>query len=267
MQNLKEKLSQYPSLVASAAFLLLLSLSLFLLAHFAVTLKSLKFVGQEIEFRNTITVSGEGEITAIPDIAEFSFGVAEEALEVASAQKTVTKKMNAILALLDELGIGKKDIKTTNYSISPRYEYRTADSAGFPLPPGGKRVLVGYEVSHSVTVKMSELEKAGEALGKIGGMGVANVSGLTFVVEKEEELERDARRLAVKDAEEKARALADDFGVNIIKVVSFSEGDTPVYFKQYAVLEASRDGALSSPEIPSGENIIRSTVSVTYAID
>ena len=100
MKELKKEFSNNLSFVVGATLLLLVSASLLLLAQFGLTLKSFKFIGQGIEFRNTVTVSGLGEVTALPDVAEFSFAVLEEGEEVSLAQAAVTEKMNAILDFL-----------------------------------------------------------------------------------------------------------------------------------------------------------------------
>ena len=265
MDALKKELLNYQSLVVKALLLLLVSGSILLLVESLGAFKSLKFIGAGVEFRNTITVSGKGEVQVTPDIAELSFAVIEEAKSVAVAQEAVTKKMNTILLALDDIGVAEKDIKTTSYNIVPRYEYGEIRPEIYY--PEGNRVLVGYEVSHWVSIKIRSLDKAGEILANIGNMGVSNLSGLNFIVEDEEKAMRDARRLAVKDAKEKARALADDFGVDIVKVLSFNESGGPVYFKDYATLELARGEAVSSsPEIPAGENTITSNVTITYAI-
>ena len=80
----------------------------------------------------------------------------------------------------------------------------------------------------------------------------------------------EPQKKAIKDAEEKVRALADDLGVKIIKIVNFNEGGGPIYYgRSLGVSEAafSLDKGVESPQIPVGENKITSFVTITYAIE
>ena len=72
---------------------------------------------------NSISVNGTGEAVSIPDVASFSFSVSADAQVVSDAQEQVTKKIDNILAGLKDLGIAENDIKTTNYSVYPKYDY------------------------------------------------------------------------------------------------------------------------------------------------
>ena len=96
------------------------------------------------------------------------------------------------------------------------------------------------------------------------------MSSLNFTIDDEEELKREARREAINDAEKKARELAKDLGVRIIRVVNFSESGGYPPIARFAVAEsfALDDGARGAPapEIPVGESKITSRVSITYEI-
>jgi uncharacterized protein YggE len=156
-----------------------------------------------------------------PDIATISFGVSAENLDVAKAQTESATKMNNIIKLLKDKGVDEKDIKTTNYSIYPRYDYTRTASAGYPY--GGKQVLAGYTVSQNVEVKIRDISKAGELLGGVGEFGVTDVSGLSFSVDKIKEVKNQARDAAITDAREQAQVLAKGLGVKLVKITSFSE--------------------------------------------
>ena len=70
---------------------------------------------EKVDFINptpaTISVAGEGEVLAVPDIGEFSFSVEASADDVTVAQEESGTKVNAILAYLAEQGIAETDIK------------------------------------------------------------------------------------------------------------------------------------------------------------
>lgn len=244
-------------------------LSLFLLAKTVASFKEIPAIGRQVPPTNVITVSGKGEVVSVPDIALFTVAVSEEALTVTEAQKTATDKINSIVKFLKELGVDtNKDVKTTNYSINPRYEYRRAQTdVIYPPYPDGRRTLVGYEVHHSLEVRLRKVEDAGKLLSGVGEVGVSSVYGPQFIVDKEDELRKEARELAIKDARVDAEKLSRSLGVRIIRLVSFNEsGVYPIFYERAAAIGGKGGDALPEPQVPAGENKIVSNVTITYEI-
>lgn len=254
--------------------LVLIMLSLFLLGEALSVFKSMRFIGSGVTATNTITVSGEGEVFAVPDTATFSVSVIEKAKDVETAQTAATKKGNAIIAYLKGQGIEEKDIQTTDYSVNPQYEYQQAScpassSGTVVYCPPGKSVLTGFEVSQTLTVKVRDTEKAGGILSGVGSLGASSVSGLSFTVADEDLLQDQARDKAITDAKNKAESLAKSLGVRVVRIVGFNEnGNYPIYYAKAEMSMAAdgRGGAAPSPTIPVGQNKITSNVSVTYEI-
>jgi len=219
-------------------------------------------------YNNSISMNGEGEVVAIADVAIFNFAVSESALKVEDAQKTAAEKINKALEYLKTQGIQEKDIKTTSYNVNPKYEWKQG-ICNQNFCDGGKNVLTGYEVSQNIDVKVRDTSKAGEILAGIGSIGISNVSGLQFTVDDDEALKNEARAKAIKNAKDKAEAVAKSLGIKIVKVSSFYEEiDQPMPYDGYGrggdMMEAKV--ASVAPEIPTGENKIISTVSVTFEI-
>lgn len=266
-QSVKDiiKATYWPRTMAPIA---LGALALFLLVLTMGELKGYHYIGSGVTATNTISVSGDGEVFAVPDTATFSVTVQEEAKEVKAAQDVATKKGNDIIAYLKGEGVDEKDIQTTDYSVYPQYDYNNAVCAGGYCPPG-KQTLRGFQVSQTLTVKVRDTKKAGDLLSGVGSRGVASVSGLNFTIDDQDALEAEARDKAIKKAGAKAEALADSLGVDIVRIVGFSEnGNYPIYYAKAEMSMAadSRGAAAPSPEIPVGQNKITSNVSVTYEI-
>lgn len=247
------------------------SIALIVLAVFlgAQTLSVFKNLGGTSPSYNSITVIGEGEISSVPDIASFTFAVSAEAATVAQAQQEVSEKMDAILPALENLGIEEKDIKTSDYSIYPRYTYTQGIcSQGF-CPPG-RQVLDGYTASHNVSIKVRDTEKAGDALTLVGEMGATNVSGISFTTDDPEELRNEARTKAIEDAKAKARALARELDVRLVRIVSYSDNSFyPPYPMPYGMgggvaMEQAMD--TKAANIPVGENDTKVNVTLVYEI-
>jgi uncharacterized protein YggE len=213
---------------------------------------------------NTIVVSGKGEVVVKPDIATVSFTVTEENLDVGVAQDTVNKTVAQVVDYAKTQGIDGKDIKTTGYNIYPRYNY--VNATAYPYNQG-TRVLAGYDVSQSIEVKIRDLTKAGKIVSGLGEFGVKDMSGLNFSVDKQDEITKQARDLAIADAKADAEKIAKGLGVKLVKITSFSESGNYPYPVMYAKASAvGMGGAVSDAVLPTGENTITSNVSVTYEI-
>lgn len=243
-------------------------LSLFLLVEAISGIKGLKYIGGQ-NMTGTISVAGKGEVVAVPDIATFSFSVTEESPVVATAQAQATKKVNDILAFLEKNGVEERDVKTTNYSIYPRYEYAGDRYGQYGT---GKRTLAAYVVSQSVEVKVRNIAEAGTLLTGIGEFGANDVSGLSFSVDAYDDLVKEAREKAIAEARENADKLARDLGVRLVRVISYYDQGPmyPMYYAKGMMSEAAYgmggDGMQANPQLPGGENKIISNVNVTYEI-
>lgn len=238
---------------------------------FAVRLVS-EVRGSNGEEFNTITVTGEGDVYAVPDTAEVSFSVRNEAKVLSDAQKVVTDKVAQTLALLKNQGIDEKDIKTQSYSSYPKYDYGNNEvvcmAIGCPTPRPGTPVIVGYEVSQMITVKIKDTEKVSPVLEGLANIGVSDMNGPNFTIGDEDALNAQARKNAIDDAKAKAKILAKDLDVRLVEIVSFSE-DGSMPYPMYYSKAGMADGATmesSAPDLPKGENKISSRVTITYKI-
>lgn len=235
-------------------------------------IKAYRYIGGGVAATNTISVSGDGEVFAAPDIANISFTVREEAKKVSDAQDKVTAKVKVALADIRKLGVADKDIKTQNYSSYPKYEWQEGNVSclGLNCPPyhPGKQVIVGYEVSQTVTIKVRDLEKVNALIDGLATAGVTEMQGPNFAIDKEDDLKAEARKQAIEKARTKAEVLARDLGVTLVRVVSFSEdGNYPIYARTMAAdMGKGSAESFALPEIPQGEEKIISTVTVTYEI-
>jgi len=220
-------------------------------------IKQYNYIGRKVEERDTITISGEGKIKAIPDIATIQLGLSTEKKTVAAAQKENTDKMNQLIEQLKKQGVEKKDIQTTNYSIYPQYDWIE-----------GKQTLRGYQVNETVTVKIRNLDKIGDILSMAGDLGLNQVGGLNFDIDEPEKLKQEARIKALENAKEKAKALAEIMGVKLGKVVSFTESSQTPYpiYKSYALEGVGGGGSAPSPNIESGSTEITVNATVVYEI-
>lgn len=255
-----------PKKMQTMAIVVLSFLSLFLVAKTIGEIKLWDII-DSTAVQNIITVSGSGEVFAVPDIATFNFSVDEKGATVAEAQRLATAKNNAAIKYLKNSGVNEKDIKTESYNANPQYDYGQIVCVRYPCP-SSKPTLIGYEVSQTISVKIRDTDKAGEILTGIGATGVTNISGLTFTIDNDDVLKADARAKAIAEAKSKAQKLSKDLGVSLGKVTSFSEGSDygMVYAMESKAMGIGGGAPDVAPEVPMGQNKIVVNVTVTYRI-
>ncbi len=214
----------------------------------------------------TITVSGEGEFFAVPDTATFSFSVEKEGATQKIASDSGATVINKIIdALKKDYGMTDKDLKTTNLSISPKYEYnKPCYGRVCPMyPESSSPKIIGYTFSQSVTVKIKDLEKAGEISAKLAEWGATNTYGPDFTLSDEDEAMAKARQDAIVDAKVKAMKLSKQLGVRLGEIKSFSEngnGGYPMMYESKVMNQDMAAGAAVAPQLPTGENKYSSNV-------
>ena len=220
---------------------------------------------------NVISFSGHGEVSAVPNIANVSFTIQKDATTVKDAENGVAEIEKASLAFLRANNVADKDFKTTDSSFYPKYEYRTEKAMPCPLnncpPPVSNSVIVGYTASESITVKIRNIDDAGKIIQGLGTIGVSDLNGPNFTVDNEDSFKDAARKLAIDEAKAKAKVLAQDLGIRLGKITSFSENGNnpmPMYAK---AMNADNLATVAAPaEIPTGENLITSDVTITYEL-
>lgn len=219
--------------------------------------------------RPSISITGEGKIFIKPDIGQVNLAVVAEATTVTEAQKKATDAINKVIAALKESGVEEKDIKTTNYSINPKYDYGTGREMPmiYPPPMSGSPRIVGYTVSQNLDVKIRDLSKSGEILTKTAKAGANQVGGITFTTEDPSSIQEEARTKAIEDAKKKAEELEEKLGIRLGKIINFYEsgGPYPIY-RDYAFGKGGDGVPAATPEIPVGENEVVVNVTVTYQI-
>lgn len=268
MDNLVKEKSRFIKML----LLLSVILSIYFIMLTVSEIKSYGLIGGGVPTSNTISFDGKGEVSASPDIATINFTLTASEKDLKTAQDKVTAKEKSALSFLDTQKIEKKDIKTENYSTYPKYDYgypcyNTYNSMGLPCRSNAP-TIVGYEVSENISVKVRDIAKAGDVVRGIGDIGVSNINGPNFSIDKEDELKAQARKLAIDDAKTKAKILAKDLGVNLVRIVSFSEGGNYSYPMYSNAMGAAKADVASAPApvLPTGENKITSRVTITYEI-
>ena len=273
MDSINNLPNEYIKNLYKVMLVFLVVLSLFFAVKLLVEFRSYGMMGSNEA--NTITLSGHGEVKAVPDIANVYFTIRKEGKTVKEAQTAVVVVEKKALDFLKENKVAEKDIQTSNASFNPKYEYMYDTKSLMPCsefgcpPRPGKNVISGYEAYESITVKVRNTDDVGKVMQGLGTLGVTELSGPNFAIDNEDALKAEARKKAIDDAREKAKVLAKDLGVSLGRIANFSEGGGyggPIYYAKDAMMAESVGSAPVPAEIPKGENTISSDVTITYEI-
>lgn len=205
----------------------------------------------------TISVTGQGSVSAAPDQANFSTGVVSQAPTAAQALQANTRAMNAVFATLRHAGIPDKDIQTSDFSVSPQYQ---------PCKPGivCTQRIVGYQVSNNVDVTVEDLSKAGTVLDALVSSGSNQIGGIGFSIHDPKPLLSKAREAAVQDAVERAQTIARAAGVSLGPILSIQEGGAMAPRPLYAMKAMA--GMAEAVPVAGGEQTVTANVTITWTL-
>lgn len=164
---------------------------------------------------STIQVDAEGRIEAEPDLVTLNVSVVSEAHQSAEAVSANAATTEAVLAALREAAGDEAEIKTTGYSVTPRFEQ---------FEPSTPRRLVGYRVRNSVVLASSDLKGIGQAIDAAVAAGANDIDSLTFQLRDDFEIRLQALAEATRRARAKADAIAKALGKRVARVVAVESG-------------------------------------------
>jgi uncharacterized protein YggE len=233
-----------------------------------------------------ITVSGQGEAKAAPDLARTSLGVEVRAVTVDEANAQANAKMAAVVQAVKQAGVADKDLRTHSYSINFEQE-QPPPPVPVPLPEPAPRTKAGaasapsatvasapqqpavprgyYRVSNMVEVTVRDVSKVGAVLKAATDAGANNVWGVSFEIADPHALRAKAREQAIARAKQNAEELAKLAGVTLGEIVSVSESDSGYPMPMMKSMRAEMAQANDVP-IEQGEIAVSMQVQLFYSL-
>jgi uncharacterized protein YggE len=206
-----------------------------------------------------ITVGGRANVAGTPDTLRLDLSVVATAPSVSEALARANSSADAVQRSLIGSGVAKKDLQTSGLNITPEYDY----------PNNGTPRLKGYQVSESVTAKLRDLARAGDAIGKAVGAGgnAVRVNQISLDLEDTGVLVSSARDKAFADAKAKAEQYAEAAGRSLGDVVSITENvatPSPTSVSYDAQARSAPD--LAKVPIQPGSQDVSVSVTVVFAM-
>lgn len=203
-----------------------------------------------------VRVVGTGIAAARPDLANISIGVVSEGTTAAEALEKNTAAMSRVMVELKSQKIEPKDIQTTNFSVSPKFQY---------FKDGNPPVITGYKVVNSVRVVVRNLDTLGEVLDQAVSSGSNQINAIQFGIDDDDTLEDKARENAMVDARRKAALYAKASEAKLGKILSISEGAVSGP-PQPPMARAALESKSSAVPVAPGEHKVTAQVTVTWEL-
>ncbi|MGL4309037.1 MAG: SIMPL domain-containing protein [Paracoccaceae bacterium] len=201
----------------------------------------------------TVSVSGEGTVDVVPDMATLWIGVTTRADTAGGALSANAEAMNAVIAKLTKAGIEARDLQTSSLSLQPDWDSSKSYSSSDSVP---------FVAQNQLSVRIRAIERVGEIVDLAVAEGGNTVNGLSFGLQDQQPAMDQARKLALAEALRKAGLYADELGMKLGAVQAVNESgfvdSAPMY---------RRDAAMgSSTPVVAGEISISASVSVVIGM-
>lgn len=198
----------------------------------------------------SIVVTGKAEIAVEPDSAVISVDFTKLDKDLQAARKANEEGVAKMLQIARRYRIPQQDVRTNNISVSMKYismrdrQKPIYDDDGDEI---GTRVFQGYEVSRSVTIKLTKLSDFDALFNEVLATEPTEIDDVTFQSSRLIELRAQAREMAMKAAYEKARSMAAAIGQTVGKAIKINEGTASDRYVSGGVMNINSAANISRP--------------------
>ena len=155
--------------------------------------------------RNQIITHGMGRIEVAPNQASVTVGFQVQRSTAAEASGEANRVAEQILNRLQQIGVRRQDIRTSGIQLSPVYT----------TPREGAPQIVGYRASYTLTLTLTDLRQVGPSIDESVKAGANTIAGVAFGLRDMSDARREALAAAVREARDKADAIARAAGLQI----------------------------------------------------
>lgn len=190
--------------------------------------------------QNIMTLTGKGQVTAVPDIAVLRLGVETIGENLTAIQSENARISQAVLQAIKQLGI--TDIKTAFYTINKVYDY-----------VDNRQIDKGYSVRNILEIRTRNMDQVGKVIDVAVAAGANIVDFIEFEVSEPDIYYLQALNMAVEDAKQKALSIADtlDIIVDSVPRKIIENSTSPIIPRNVSL----REGAFSTPIEPGTKQI------------
>jgi hypothetical protein len=202
-----------------------------------------------------LVTTGQAIVRVTPDLAHVRLTTEARAQTAKAAQQDESQRMASVQQALDAAGVKKDAVRTLSYDLQLEFDFAN-----------GKQTPRGYVARHTIEVRVDDVGKLGDLIGKAVDSGAAGVAGIDFDAKDRRTLERDALKQAVEDARARADAAAAGAGTAVTGIVRIEEQRMLEGPRPMMMSEMAGKVAATAPPIAAGEIEIKAMVSLTSSL-
>lgn len=256
MTNIKEYFTENKIVTNYTLFLVITIFFLWIINYFNI---SYPLTITQKQASGELAVVGVGKVDIVPDAASVDLSIiVNDAKSMDEAQNKINTINNSIVESVKQLGIESGNIKTSNYSITPNYDYSK----------GRIGIITGYNGNVTITIKVTDTTKLPQVIEAGTKAGANQVMGTNYMVDKPEKYQEQARQKAINNAKDQAQKLASQLGIKLGKVTNIVESTynpvpMPITYSKEAM---GMSGGISAPapDLQPGTQTITSTVTLYF---
>jgi uncharacterized protein YggE len=202
-----------------------------------------------------VITNGEAMVSRAPDVAFLTLAVETRARNPRDAQKQNADAMNGVQKQLADAGIPKAALRTLGVWLEQEFDNQN-----------GRRVARGFVARNTLEVRIEDVARTGELADAVVQGGATSLNGIRFDLKDRGAAEREALRLAVADARQRADAAAAGAGRTVDRVLKIEDSRPEVVLPQRVF--AMRADAAASPTtaVEPGLIEIRARVALTVSM-
>lgn len=203
-----------------------------------------------------VEATGEATVSVKPDRAIIDIGVITQSTTAAAVAAQNAKQTDGVLSDLRTVLTANDQMKTTNYSLRPNYQYPK---------PGAAVTITGYSASNVVEVTLNDLAQVGKVIDAVIQSGANSIQKLEFGLKNAQAVRSQALREAAARAKSNAEAIAAGLGARVLRTLSAEESEDQDFGMKKAAPPPTPGVAPATP-VESGAIEVSATVRLKIEI-
>jgi len=211
--------------------------------------------GQELKQVPQISVNGEGKIKVVPDQATITATVETRGNNAKEVKKQNDQQIASVLKLIKKMNLAPADYKTQRVSLNPQYDYDKKKTT--------------YNATQTIEILLRDLSKYDELMEGLVDEGINKVDNVVFQSSKLAQYQSEARKMAMKDAKQKAEDYVSVLGQKVGKAMTISDNSQNYYPQpMYEMVRMAKDDSATPRQtLAVGEINIVANVSVSFVLE
>ena len=212
---------------------------------------------QELKPIPQISVSGEGKVKAVPDQAFISVTVETKGNNATSVKKQNDETIEKVIQFIKKIKLPKEDVQTKRISLNPQYDY--------------EKKKHNYNATQTLEILLKDLAQYDALMEGLVDAGINRINTVEFKTSQLTQYQSEARKLAMKEAKQKAEDYVSVLAQKIGKALTISDNSQAYYpqpmYERKMMVSAMSDGEVQRETLAIGEITIVANVSVSFMLE